>query len=539
MLMRRIFGVKKNTKILIAGFILGLIIWFQVMSSPADAAAFKDDLPATLNQKPMQLALNAPTRMPPQIPTAMAFVDSISSPPGEAEVLTRAQRLLLYDVARKYIAETSADGNRIARSFNIVKNDGDPANICGPLSIAILRDAGLIDPYIDLHDYWLLNPDINHKLLDHTFPPERFAHFRFTAPLNEMDWNAFPLKPGDFIYLYAGLGGNFEHMLTVNRVDETGRAYSVTNHATPEGFVIDEVMLYDPAQPGIGKFYDWTARRYSDFGSTGFGGFELWRLIQPVPEKNPREEVFASDLDSIMSQYGGEWHVAIKQVGGGMIYDRQVGDSVDIGSMVKIPVAMLFFKYLETAGVPPESYPEYLSKEGPSRTYEQLLRAMIVKSENEATRALLQVARSNGLDVDAVLSQWGLKSTKLDSGKSSITDLVTLYEALYAGDLINQEARNYILDLMKEGISGKNTRLGVLQKTNPLSLNFYNRRGSTLDSVVAIGDSALVSVPVVDGEDSYIVVMFGYFSDDLPTTDQELISAIEEMAQIFWSFTKK
>jgi hypothetical protein len=54
-----------------------------------------------------------------------------------------------------------------------------------------------------------------------------------------------------------------------------------------------------------------------------------------------------------------------------------------------------------------------------------------------------------------------------------------------------------------------------------------------------MGDSALVSVPVVDGEDTYVVVMYGLYSDYAPTTDQSLMMAIEEMAQVFWSFTKK
>jgi len=537
--MRRVNGVKKNAEIILAGFIAGLIIWFQVMSSSANAAAFKENPSVALAQKPKQYVLSAPTRVPSPVPTVMAFADSVPSPPDKAEVLTTVQLQRLYDVSRKYIAQTPADGNRVARSLNIIKDDGDPTNICGPLSIAILRDARLIDPYISLREFWLLNPDISRKLLDQTFPPERYTHFHFTTQINEMDWSTFPLKPGDFIYLYAGPGGTFEHMLTVTRVDESGRTYSVTNHATPGGFVIDEVMLYDPSQPGVGQFYKWTDRKNKGLGSTGFGGFELWRLKQPVIDKSPRELAFAQDLDAMMSQYGGEWYVAIKQVGGGMIYDRRAGDLVEIGSMVKIPVAMLFFKSLETAGIRPEQYSEYLSREGPNRTYAQLLRAMIVHSEYQATKDLLQATRDNGLDVDAVLSQWGLKDARLDSRKLSVDDLVALYEGLYSGGLINQEARNYILTLMAEGASGATTRLGVLQKTNPLSLRFYNRRGSTLDTVVAIGDSALVSVPVVDGEDTYIVVMFGYYRDDMPTTDQGLISAIEGMAQIFWAYTKK
>jgi hypothetical protein len=132
-----------------------------------------------------------------------------------------------------------------------------------------------------------------------------------------------------------------------------------------------------------------------------------------------------------------------------------------------------------------------------------------------------------------------LKNTQLDSGKSSIQDLVTLYEGLYLGGMIDPSGRDYLLALMDEATSGKDSRMGILRKTNPMSLESYLRRGSTQDTVVAIGDSALISVPVVDGEDSYIVVMLGLYDDDMPTTDLDLVAAVEEMAQVFWSFSRK
>jgi hypothetical protein len=96
-----------------------------------------------------------------------------------------------------------------------------------------------------------------------------------------MDWHMNPLYPGDFIYIYAGTGGTFEHMLVVNRVDSDGRAYSVNNYLTPNGFIISEVLLYDPADPNAGMFSAWTARPNSKNGSTGFAGFEVWRLQTP------------------------------------------------------------------------------------------------------------------------------------------------------------------------------------------------------------------------------------------------------------------
>jgi hypothetical protein len=66
--------------------------------------------------------------------------------------------------------------------------------------------------------------------------------------------------PGDFVYIYSGTQGNFEHMLVVNRVDYQGRAYSVTNYNTEKGFIIDEVLLYDPNDPTVGIFEQWAKR---------------------------------------------------------------------------------------------------------------------------------------------------------------------------------------------------------------------------------------------------------------------------------------
>jgi len=190
---------------------------------------------------------------------------------------------LLELVSRRYIAPTSTDGIRLAREMNYIGNDGHPSNICGPLSIAILREAGIISPDTPLDKFWLLDPKQRtaRQLLAHTFPVERFDDLRTSTPLNKFDWNAFPLQSGDFLYIYAGAGGNFEHMLVVNRVDSKQRAYAVTNYATPDGFVIQEVLLYDPNDKDLGIFHTWTKQNYAMLGSTGFGGFEVWRLRSP------------------------------------------------------------------------------------------------------------------------------------------------------------------------------------------------------------------------------------------------------------------
>ena len=54
--------------------------------------------------------------------------------------------------------------------------------------------------------------------------------------------------------------------------------------------------------------------------------------------------------------------------------------------MIKLPVAMLFFKSLGAQGIPPASYADYISEEGPDRSYEQLL-ACHVSNKSDMTAA--------------------------------------------------------------------------------------------------------------------------------------------------------
>jgi len=111
-------------------------------------------------------------------------------------VLTESQKDRLYRASLEYLADTEAEAVRVARGLRFVENEGHPANFCGPLSIAILRDAGLVDRYTDLHNFWLLNPRDDYTedyILEKTFPRESYLWYQTTTSINEFDFNAFPL----------------------------------------------------------------------------------------------------------------------------------------------------------------------------------------------------------------------------------------------------------------------------------------------------------------------------------------------------------
>ena len=229
-------------------------------------------------------ATNTPTATP-TVPTSTptltgTMADLIQSGQiKEVGLLNIRQQIQLYQASELFIRHDSAASRLLGEQIN-GEGYGSPSDICGPLSIAILQLAGVVDLDIVPYDYWLLNPDRweDRRLLDRAFPPDHYEHIRNRTRLDKMDWSEFPLFPGDFVYLYAGWGGNFEHMLVVNRVDAHGRAYAVTNHNTEDGFIITEVLLYDPNIRNVGMFPFWTERPFRSLGATGFGGFEVWRL---------------------------------------------------------------------------------------------------------------------------------------------------------------------------------------------------------------------------------------------------------------------
>lgn len=292
--------------------IVGIAIMFAVQSGAANAAAQAASpadpasslMPAFLYPATTFTAAPTPSFTPTPTytvfnptPTVTPTFTSTPAPTqpiseqmllsGELTIigpLSKEQQMRLYEESLRYIALTTNESEAIGETF-AGKGYGSPTLICGPLSIAILQSVGLVDKNIVKPlDFWLLNPFLSkdRALANRAMPPDRYEHHQVTTPIRDIDYGIYPLYPGDFLYIKHGSGGTFDHMLVVNRVDSTGRAYSVTNYQAEQGFIINEVMLYDPNDSSAGIFKKWTAQRNSLDGATGFGGFELWR-----PRKNP------------------------------------------------------------------------------------------------------------------------------------------------------------------------------------------------------------------------------------------------------------
>ena len=239
-------------------------------------AAILENIPtlsATLSSIDIPIPLVTPTLSTADLLAASGDLSIVGA-------LSRQQQLDLYNAALTFIAPTYEESKKMSVAINGLRFS-DPNITCGPLSLAILQKAQIINTNNVPHDFFLINPDngIDRNLLERTFPNEHYTNTRYRIKLKDVNWLAQPLMPGDFLYIYAGEEGNFEHMLVVTRVDQAGRAYSVTNYNTEQGFIINEVLLYDPSDHNAGIFAQWTKRKDQLLGSTGFAGFEVWRFI--------------------------------------------------------------------------------------------------------------------------------------------------------------------------------------------------------------------------------------------------------------------
>ena len=252
----------------------------------------------------------------------------------------------------------------------------------------------------------------------------------------------------------------------------------------------------------------------------------------------PPDSILARQIAQILPGYGGDWNILIRADGTRDMVALNADRKDHVASIIKIPIAMLFFKTLEERGLPPEEYETYLSERGmEERTYMQLLTAMLVESEEEATGIMNEIITDSKIDVPAILESWGAPDTDIGNRYSTPRDIATLYEDLYYRNVIAPEGRDIILRLLSAYTENDETRLGVLRPFLNATSKYYNKRGTVTKERLIVGDSALIAFDSNGERKVYVIVVVGYVGD-LPTTDVELVKGIEAIARSFWDFIR-
>jgi hypothetical protein len=491
--------------------------------------------PETLNEQiPVHTAtIEDPDNITPT-PNQSNFVVSPMPTTGlpYVYVLSPEQREMLNQAAQKYVAANQEETKLVAQQLNYIGKNATPNTMCGPLAIAILQDAGIVDPEIPRIDFYYFNPrpGFAGDTIESAFPESRFKKIEQNLPINEIDYSVNPLHPGDFLYLFAGDSGSFEHMLTVSRVDELGRAFAVTNYNTPEGVAIQEVMLYDPNQPGIGKFYDWTNWANRELGRTGYGGFWLWRSITPPEIMDDTTLQLGQDIDKIIDDIGGDWHVQIKEIVGSVLYQRLSNTHLNPASFIKLADAILFLKMIDQEEV--NDINGYLSRYGVgNRSFDQLLRAMLIKSEEDATALIEDYISSSG-SPNQRIHDLGFTQTFISPRQTTVSEISRMLEMLYCGDLLEPETTAYLLSLLSTITDAENVRTGIIRNKLEKNENFYYERGSSVAGQMIVADLSLFE----HEKKAYILAFYTNLDNDISVGYEELETGIEQITLVFWDY---
>lgn len=504
-----------------------LLACFACVSAPpaTDEPGYSTATPtAAATRQPSPIVTNT---ILPATPSATLVIATSAPTPQTAFTTTRMPPAdvpsRLSTAAQAYIATTEPDAIAVARRLNYLANDGHPSNMSGPLALAILRDAGIVSDTVKLHNFWLLDPQQNENLLEATFPRAQFLWFQTATPIHQFDFSTFPLQAGDLLYLAAGDSGTFDQFLVVTRLDAEGRAFTITNRNTPQGYVVDEMAVTD-------LFAIWTDHQNGELGLTGFGGFWLWRQRQVVGD-SPVERLAYAASETLIT-YGGEWQVIIRQTDGVVLFAHNAEERVHIASVIKIPIAILFLKSVEAnAGPDLENYLDTTGVDG--RSYRQLLEAMLVRSEEKATASLEAAITDSDLDIEATLNAWGMINTQIAARQSSAHDVAQLLAGLEEGLLVPIEARKLLLDWLSTYTPNDDSRLGILRQEVP-GVQVYNKRGTLTEPFLIVADAALITRSVGDQTVSYEIVVMARNSDDTtPATYEHLDQAIAEIADWF------
>jgi len=429
--------------------------------------------------------------------------------------------LRLKNVAQKYLADTPEQAALVARRINYLGGKSESAdNMCGPLSAAILIDSGILNRDVEPHDLWLLNARDDgegggmHTLQRIVFPPQMFEYYRVEQSVVQFDWSTFPLKPGDWLYLFTTPNG-FDHMLVVTEV-KSGIPYTVTNWERADvGFQIIRTPLYDPDRPGEGLFYEMTNPNRGMMGMSGGKGFLLIRkkegLTSPLP---------MSDLQSILDTRA-TWRGLIIQTDGELLFASRPNEKFHPASMIKLPLTMAFLDAVEENGITSQDLETHGYRDA---TFKQLVERVLVKSEEEAAETMLEYLYFHNVNSQVLLESWGLEDTTFSPRRTTAFDLVKSMQLLYQGDVLSDWSRSLILESLATYTSNDDTLLGQMKSVLP-DAQWLNKRG-TMVSPLTIGETGIL----VFNEQPFYVILQGTPKVNETITYEEMEAAVEGFA---------
>lgn len=465
------------------------------------------------------------------------------------------------EIADSYITYSHTDTIKIAEIIKCEKNFY-PSNISGPLATSILlgwklnkngsvcnlssnslnhaRMEGVIPK-----EMWLGSPELDFYKYDLAFPKSCYETFHIKQSIKEIDFENIEglksLLPGDFVYLY---GGSNSHFLAISKRDLDGKVYSVTNIPSEVSgeFIIRELMLWDPKNK-VGYIRNFAFGIGQDKATSGLGGVVVWRRIKKAEfiDESFAAVNFRNELINLLREQNlGDWDILLYEFGKGELFEWRKGVPYHCASTIKVPIAILALQLIN------EIYKDEIVKNGlenvlkvrgfERKTFQYLLNAMLVYSEEVATEDLVDFIR-NHISLGDGFNSLGMINTFYEPRKTTQKDLFTCWRSLLTGQYLDNKSTTYLLGCLSTYTKNDDLLMGELKNHFP-DLKQWNKRGIITKEFVTVQDSGIVEIPGNNTSRMFYIGLSGTSISGREISYEGILSFIKQIITKLVLYTK-
>ncbi|MGD8554968.1 MAG: serine hydrolase [Anaerolineales bacterium] len=235
-----------------------------------------------------------------------------------------------------------------------------------------------------------------------------------------------------------------------------------------------------------------------------------------------------SRIEAILAQAPeGTWGVYVKNLVTGQVVSINGEQALHPASTIKVAIAIGLFVWLD-------DHPSVELSNGPrpGRNYEQLLRALLVQSEELAASTLEEFLESKpGYELTPMVRGWGAEDSSVTPRRSTPADLALLFERLYRGDLLSESSNAFVLELLRTPSRGDDERIGAVLSECARRW-VAHKPGTTYEAGIdVIGDVGLVQI----GDTAFVIAVIGNHVAwiDYDEAEQTIADIAEAVLSVF------
>jgi len=335
------------------------------------------------------------------------------------------------------------------------------------------------------------------------FQKEKYDVFQIKESIDKVDFDNLPhiknLVTGDFLYL---IGGSFSQSIVITKRMSNGALYSIMNiyGETIKEILIKEVELWYPVNKN-GYFRNLAQGVSKEKAKTGLAGFFIWRRKQNAENicEDYQAMMLRDELVNILrEQKQGDWNICLHEFGKGEIFEWRKNIPFHCASTIKVPLSIIALKIINIkykADIDENGLINVLEKRGvDGRTYNQLLKAMVVNSEELATTNIVELIKKSTNIEDEFISL-NMHNTSYEPRRSTQNDLFNCWRTLLSTKYLDKCSRSFLLSLLDAYTVNDDLLIGELRKYFP-GTRQWNKRGIITKEFLTVQDNGIVEIPL-------------------------------------------